>query len=246
MHLSGMALQLAAQTELKAVVRQRIGADGAGSRAPSDRNTLRRHAAPGARAGACSAACACVSSSATSPKHSLAAQEKRAARGGTGEDRGGISRRSVRPGPAVALRGARSSRTRSSRSKGPAENCTHDEEPAQRADEAGAGDAGEHEEGAGGHRRHGSRRPVRGRHGQGGDDRPARRQARDHRSVAARRRQGHARRSHRRGRQRRGAQGRSGDAGKDGAALPRGCPCLPDSSCRSEARQWSRWAVSRN
>jgi len=53
----------------------------------------------------------------------------------------------------------------------------HDEKPVGRPDEASPGNAGQHEEDAGPARHHRGGRPVRRRHGQGGDDLQERRQA---------------------------------------------------------------------
>ncbi len=87
-------------------LRQRIRLDGAGSSPSFDRSTLRRHAAPCHRAGARTPRALALRDRRRRGQQS-GGKGKARARGGAGEDRSGVSRRSVRPGPAVAFRCAR-------------------------------------------------------------------------------------------------------------------------------------------
>ena len=133
-------------------------------------------------------------------------------------------------------------RIRSSRCPEPAEEpIRHDEEPARRPDEAGAADAGEPEKGAGRARADRSRGPVGRRARQGRDDVQARREARDDRSFAHQRGQGHAGGPPRRRDQRRRAPGRARPRRRRWPASRWGCRCRPGSSfrfdgCRSDRR----------
>ena len=133
----------------------------------------------------------------------------------------GHRRRSLRAGAGVRLR--RPDRIRQTRHlEG---TRSDDERSACRPDEAGAADAGKHAQDAGAACDGRGRRPVGRRAREGRHDLQARREARDHRSVAPRRRQGHARGPRRRRRERRRAARRGDRAGEDGGLHRRAWVC---------------------
>src|SRR6266702_994375 len=96
------------------------------------------------------------------------------------------------------------------------------------ADEAGPADAGKHGQAPGAARLDRGRGPIGRGHGQGDNDLQARRQAGQHRSVPACRRQGDARRPRGGSDQRRRTQGRGRGAGEDGRADGRFGPASGD------------------